>query len=130
MSSQALMTKSDLSIVTVSEYVNGLADFTGEIGRLAVIHGSERHLEPVQLIQQLDLVIYEYITKLNIYNNGNYSKKLDMISTNSKKIDDLIYELTLLKASGKFIRLMPVVEPAGGGGNEKKNENTEDDGQY
>lgn len=105
-----MLTKSDLPLLNISEYVNGLADFTGEIGRLAVMYASDRKLPPVRLIQQLDLVIYDYITKLNILNNNNYAKKLDMIYTNSKKVDDIIYELVLLEKNGKLYRLMPVIE--------------------
>jgi predicted translin family RNA/ssDNA-binding protein len=121
-----LITKSDLPILTIHEYVNGLADFTGEIGRLAVMYASERQIAPVQLIQQLDIVIYDYITKLNILNNNSYFKKMDMISMNAKKVDDIIYEMTLLQMNGKVYRLMPNNEPMPGT-SEKNNNNTNDD---
>lgn len=121
-----MITKSDLPILTIHEYVNGLADFTGEIGRLAVMYASERQIAPVQLIQQLDIVIYDYITKLNILNNNSYFKKMDMISMNAKKIDDIIYEMTLLQMNGKVYRLMPNNEPMPGT-SEKNNNNTNDD---
>lgn len=123
--SNQLITRSDLSFLTIHEYVNGLADFTGEIGRLAVMYASERQIPPVQVIQQLDIVIYDYITKLNILNNNSYFKKMDMIAMNAKKVDDIIYEMTLLQMNGKVYRLMPNNEPMPGASD--KNNNTNDD---
>jgi predicted translin family RNA/ssDNA-binding protein len=111
--SKQLLTKSEISFITVNEYVNGLADFTGEIGRLAVMYASNRQLEPIQSIQQVNIVIYDYIVKLNVLNNNNYTKKLDMIYMNSKKIDDIIYELILLKKTGKLYSFLSPADTMG-----------------
>ncbi len=130
-SKQELLTKSQFpSIVNIHEYVNGLADFTGEIGRLAVMYASERKLAPIQDIQQLDTVIYDYITTLNIVSNNSFFKKMDMIYSNMKKVDDIIYELTLLQKTGKLYHLMPTNEVPSTGGKDKDKDQKDDDQEY
>eukprot|EP01035_Chromulina_nebulosa_P020583 gene20583-26690_t len=67
--------------LTTNEYIGALSDFTGEIGRLAVIKATNR--------------------EINI--------KLRAVQTNLKKIEDIIYELTIQSKGGKALkRELPV----------------------
>lgn len=100
---RALLTIADLLPVTVeaSEYVGGLSDFTGELGRVAVAKASQRDFAAVQDILQADLIISTAIIELNI--SGRYTKKSDAVTTNLRKVEDLLYELSLQRLGGRAV---------------------------
>lgn len=83
------------------EYIGALSDFTGEIGRLAVMYAGKRDYHQVNEIYQADLVLCNAVTKLN---GNRFSKKLDAMNTNLKKVGDVIYELSMLQRSGRATR--------------------------
>lgn len=89
----------DLEFVNASEYIGGLSDFTGEIGRLAVIAATSRDMLVLEEIHQVDVVLSLMLTKLNSTNR--FSKKLDMLNTNLKKVEQLIFELKMSMRSGR-----------------------------
>ncbi len=97
-----VMTKAELAPINSGEYVGALSDFTGEIGRIAVMQASKRDIESVREIHQVDVVIATAISQVN---GGNrYGKKLEAINTNTRKVEDVIYELSMLQRSGRKMR--------------------------
>mmetsp|Transcript_120330 Transcript_120330/g.236483 ORF Transcript_120330/g.236483 Transcript_120330/m.236483 type:complete len:519 (+) Transcript_120330:8-1564(+) len=95
----------ELGLVNSAEYIGALSDFTGEIGRLAVMHAGKRDFAAVKEIYQADLVVSAAITRLS---GNRFGKKLDMVNQNLKKVGDVIYELSMLQRSGRATRTKPV----------------------
>lgn len=94
----------ELRLVNAGEYVGALADFTGEIGRLAVMHAGKRDFAAVHDIYQAELVVSHAISRLT---GNRFGKKLEMVNQNAKKVGDVIYELTMLQRSGRSTRTKP-----------------------
>jgi len=92
-------------LVNSAEYVGALSDFTGEIGRLAVMHAGKRDFAAVREIYQADLVLANAISRLS---GNRFAKKLEMVQTNLRKVSDVIYELSMLQRSGRATRTKPV----------------------
>ena len=100
------MLKSELgSFVTSSEYIGALSDFTGEIGRMAVVFASQRNIAAVKAILQADLIVSSYMFQFNI--SGSFTKKLSAVNINYKKVEDILYELNLHMMGGKALRRDP-----------------------
>ena len=93
--SKRIISKAELEIVNSFEYIGALSDFTGEIGRIAVAEASKRNVTDVKEILECDVAISAAIMTLNI--GGKYSKKADAVSMNLKKVESIIYDLSLLK---------------------------------
>lgn len=109
-----LPTLLELQLPTSLEYIGGLSDFTGELGRIAVMLAAQRQLDMVKETLQIDYIIADFISKLNV--NNRYGKKLDAVNMNAKKLEDVVYELTLLQRSGRKNRMTTADLDAGGGG--------------
>ena len=88
-------------IVTTVEYVGGISDFTGELGRLAIGSASRRDEEGVMQVFETGMVLSAVMMQLNI--NNRFSKKTDAVVFNQKKVADIVYELCLLKMGGKTV---------------------------
>lgn len=116
-----IMSREELQLVNSTEYIGALSDFTGEIGRLAVMFAGKRDFEAVREIYQADLVLANAVTRLS---GNRFPKKLEMINTNLRKVGDIIYELSMLQRSGRTTRTKPVMEvpPSGDGGAAEKEE--------
>ncbi len=93
----------EVCIVNEGEYIGGLSDFTGEIGRIAVIQAAKRELESVKEIQQVLNVVANFISQVNVGNRFN--KKLDAVYTNLRKVEEITYELSMLQRSGRSRRI-------------------------
>lgn len=91
----------ELGLVNSAEYVGALADFTGEIGRLAVMLAGKRDFAAVQEIHQAELVVSRAISRLS---GNRFGKKLEMVNQNAKKVGDVVYELRMLQRSGRQTR--------------------------
>ncbi|KAJ1432307.1 hypothetical protein B484DRAFT_395030, partial [Ochromonadaceae sp. CCMP2298] len=115
--SKTVLSKEEMGLINSAEYVGALADFTGEIGRLAVMHAGKREFALVREIYQVDLVLTAAVTRLNTGNRFN--KKLEMMNTNLRKVGDVIYELSMLQRSGRATRTKPA-EPNGAGRGESE----------
>ena len=100
-----ILLKSKLLFVNSVEYVGALSDFTGEVGRLAVIQAANRDIEGVEAILQVDLIISLYLHQFSVL--GGLSKKVLAVNTNLKKVEDILYELKLQKMGGKALRRDP-----------------------
>lgn len=97
-------TLSSLQLPTSQEYIGGLSDFTGELGRIAVMLAAQRQLAMVKETLEIDYMIADFISKLNVTNR--YGKKLEAVYMNAKKLEDVVYELTLLQRSGRKNRVV------------------------
>ena len=107
------------TIINNTEYIGAISDFTGEIGRLAVMHAGKRDYSAVYEVYEAMLVIYKVMTSLNA--NHRYNKKVEAIATNLRKLAELRYELCMLqRSSGRRLRAKPSGS-GGGGGDEKGN---------
>lgn len=95
--------KADLQVLNTGEFIGGLSDFTGEIGRIAVMLAAKRDIDGVREIQQVDVVVADFISRLNIANR--YGKKLEATNTNLRKLEDIVYELSMLQRSGRSKRM-------------------------
>lgn len=116
---QTIPDLSEMKAVQAAEYIGGLSDLTGELGRLAVMQAAKRDLPAVQTLQEVDSIIYAFISRLN---NGNrFGKKLEAVQTNMRKVEDLVFELSIMQRSGRVKRTRPN-ENNGNNGEEKKGE--------
>ena len=79
-----------------------MADFTGEIGRIAVNKASSRDEIAVKEILQADLRIVYSLMGLNL--NGKFHKKVEEANQNLKKVEEILYDLCLLKKGGRMGR--------------------------
>lgn len=100
---QRVMPLSEMKGVSSHEYVGALSDFTGEIGRFAVVSASKRDISAVRCVLQVDVAIAGSITLLNT--SGKYTQKANAVMTNMKKIEDIVYELSMLQRGGRVGRV-------------------------
>jgi len=94
-----VMSKKEMPICNTAEYVGALSDFTGEIGRLAIASASQRDFAAVREVHQADVAISAGLMQVNV--GGKYTKKVDAVTTNLRKVEDVVYELSMLKRGGK-----------------------------
>jgi len=108
-----ILSPEELKLVNSAEYVGALSDFTGEIGRLAVMHAGKRDFAAVREIYQADLVLANALSRLS---GNRFAKKVEMVQTNLRKVGDVIYELSMLQRSGRATRTKPAEPNASAGG--------------
>jgi predicted translin family RNA/ssDNA-binding protein len=95
--------------LNASEYIGGLSDFTGELGRLAVMMAAKREVEAVKEIMEVDSLIYDCISRVNNL-GGNFNKKLEAVQSNMKKVEDLVLEMSILERTGRVKKRMRIGE--------------------
>jgi predicted translin family RNA/ssDNA-binding protein len=100
---QRVMSLEEMKVVSSHEYIGALSDFTGEIGRFAVVSASKRDLPAVRRVLQVDVAIAGSITLLNT--TGKYTQKANAVMTNMKKVEDIVYELSMLQRGGRAGRI-------------------------
>ena len=96
-----VMSKAEIAdgILTNHEYVGALSDFTGEIGRMAVASASKRDIDSVRKIQQAGIAISQNLMQINT--GGKFTKKVDAVNTNLRKVEDIVYDLSMVEFGGK-----------------------------
>jgi predicted translin family RNA/ssDNA-binding protein len=83
------------------EYLGGLCDLTGEVGRYAVQRGTARDARGVQLCLQTNSDIYTALQSLERLPGGNsMGKKLDAVRQSVWKLERMLYEMSLSEAAG------------------------------
>ena len=75
-------------------YLMGLCDLTGELGRKAVNEVIRKIFKQAEQIRELVDEIYGEFLKLNL-RNSELRKKSDQIKWNLKKLEDIVFELKL-----------------------------------
>jgi len=99
---QRVMSMDEMKVVTYHEYVGALSDFSGEIGRMAVASAAKRDVEAVRRVLQADVAIAGALMLLNT--SGRYTKKTDAVLMNLKKVEDIVYDLSMLQRGGRIGR--------------------------
>jgi predicted translin family RNA/ssDNA-binding protein len=87
-------------LVNSEEYLGGLVDFTGEIGRFAVHQATSRNVETVKAVLATDLAVQAAVMHL-ASTPGRLQKKLGALTTNVKKLESLLYDLALTHMTGR-----------------------------
>ncbi len=80
--------------VGAENYLLGLCDLTGELGRRAVYSVVDENYKEVEKIQKFVSEIYEEFLKFE-FRNSELRKKSDSIKWNLKKIEEILYDLKL-----------------------------------
>ena len=83
-------TKASLKVNT-EDYLMGLCDLTGEVGRKAVNDIIKKKFKDALLVKKLVEEIYGEFLKFNL-RNSELRKKSDSIKWNLKKIEDVIFD--------------------------------------
>ena len=81
------------------EYLGGLCDLTGEIGRFAVQQGTARDTEGVKQCLDSNGAIYLAIQTMERFPTG-ISKKMDQLRRSVEKLERILYEMSLSEAAG------------------------------
>lgn len=82
------------------EYLGGLCDLTGEIGRYAVHRGTARDFAGVkQCLEANSAVLLALRTMERL--PGGINKKMDQLHRNVEKLERMTYELSLSEATGR-----------------------------
>eukprot|EP00536_Pseudo-nitzschia_multiseries_P004154 jgi/Psemu1/237375/estExt_Genewise1.C_670108 len=81
------------------DYLGGICDLTGEIGRFAVQRGTARDYDGVRQCLEANSVILTSIESLE-KPPGGINKKMSQLRQSVSKIERMIYEMSLSKAAG------------------------------
>jgi predicted translin family RNA/ssDNA-binding protein len=99
----SLMQLEDFAVPLDSEeYLGGLCDLTGEIGRYAVQRGTARDYDGVRQCLEANSAISLAISTLERA-PGGINKKMDQLRRSVEKIERMTYEMSLSKAAGMNI---------------------------
>lgn len=82
--------------VEPEEYLLGLADLTGELGRRAVIAATKRDANQVRLLHEAIERVYGQFVRFD-FRNGELRRKYDAIKYNLQKVERILYDLNLDK---------------------------------
>jgi predicted translin family RNA/ssDNA-binding protein len=81
------------------EYLGGLCDLTGEIGRYAVQRGTARDFDGVKHCLEANAAIAVAIQTMERF-PGKIGKKLDQLRKSVEKLERMTYEMSLSEAAG------------------------------
>eukprot|EP00037_Helgoeca_nana_P011256 m.100943 g.100943 ORF g.100943 m.100943 type:complete len:337 (-) comp20708_c0_seq7:123-1133(-) len=90
-----------LELLDPPEYIGGLVDFTGEVGRVAVMAATRRDQPKVEQALAAALTVQDALMCLGM--PSKLAKKEGALRTNIKKIEHVLYELSLVKATGRNV---------------------------
>jgi len=105
--------------VSPEEYLGGLCDLSGEIGRYAVARGTKRDRDAVKVCLDTNRSMYMALKMIGRL-PGNCNKKVNALSKSVEKLERVMYELSLMEMTGRreFASSMED-ETAAAEGNEK-----------
>ena len=81
------------------DYLGGLFDLTGEVGRLAVQRGTARDVDGVKLCLQTNSNIYTALQTMDRL-PGGIGKKMGAARQSVEKLERMLYEMSLSQAAG------------------------------
>merc|ERR1711871_1803050 len=87
--------------VTAGEYLGGLGDLTGEVGRWAVAKATARDTTAAAKALQANLLVQSAILSLGDTGLKAVERKAQALRTNVKKLEHMLYELSLTKGTGR-----------------------------
>lgn len=82
--------------VKYNDYLCGLADLTGELGRFAVICATNNNFQKVKEIKEFVDYLFGKFLRFD-FNNGELRKKYDAIKWNLNKIEGILYDYSKKK---------------------------------
>eukprot|EP00546_Thalassionema_frauenfeldii_P000751 CAMPEP_0178932594 /NCGR_PEP_ID=MMETSP0786-20121207/22725_1 /TAXON_ID=186022 /ORGANISM="Thalassionema frauenfeldii, Strain CCMP 1798" /LENGTH=440 /DNA_ID=CAMNT_0020609945 /DNA_START=116 /DNA_END=1438 /DNA_ORIENTATION=+ len=85
------------------EYLGGLCDLTGEVGRYAVQRGTVRDTDGVKLALHTNSQILDAIQKMERIPSG-VNKKMDQLRRSVEKLERMLYEMSLSEATGRRVK--------------------------
>jgi predicted translin family RNA/ssDNA-binding protein len=85
------------------EYLGGLCDLTGEIGRYAVQRGTARDTDAVKLSLHSNSCILDAIQTMERTPSG-INKKMDQLHRSVEKLERMLYEMSLSEATGRKVQ--------------------------
>ena len=80
--------------VSAEEYLSGLCDLTGELVRKAIYYVIHKKFDEAERIKELVHDIYGEFLKLHL-RNGELRKKSDAIKWNLKKLEEVMYDISM-----------------------------------
>jgi len=80
--------------VSAEEYLCGLCDLTGELVRKAIYEVIHKNFDDAEKIKNLVNDIYGEFLKLHL-RNGDLRKKADSIKWNLKKLEEVMYDISM-----------------------------------
>ena len=80
--------------VSAEDYLSGLCDLTGELVRKAIYDVIHKKFEEASKIKELVHDIYGEFLKLHL-RNGELRKKSDSIKWNLKKLEEVMYDISM-----------------------------------
>jgi len=80
--------------VNAEDYLGGISDLTGELTRKAVIMAISKDFDGVSYIKKTVEEIHDLFLKMDL-RNGGLRKKADNIKWNLKKLEDVMYDISL-----------------------------------
>jgi len=86
---------SEFPMLEPVEYLGGLCDLTGEVGRFAVQRGTKRDSAGVKWCLETNLSILNALQTLSLPNKLN--KKIDPLRSSVEKLEKIMYELSLIQ---------------------------------
>eukprot|EP00877_Chromochloris_zofingiensis_P010800 jgi/Chrzof1/5974/Cz16g22090.t1 len=93
-----VMRSSELSLVTMFEYLGGLLDFTGELNRVAVVAATMRDKDKLQKFLKLFEELHGALLSLDVRTPW-LRKKLGPFHSSQRKVFQALYELSLTECS-------------------------------
>jgi len=83
------------------DFLGGLCDLSGEIGRYAVQQGTSRDTQAVTLCLETNLSILLSLQGLSRFpSGGSVGKKMNPLRMSVEKLERMLYELSLVEATG------------------------------
>eukprot|EP00586_Coscinodiscus_wailesii_P010904 CAMPEP_0172515676 /NCGR_PEP_ID=MMETSP1066-20121228/269785_1 /TAXON_ID=671091 /ORGANISM="Coscinodiscus wailesii, Strain CCMP2513" /LENGTH=530 /DNA_ID=CAMNT_0013296815 /DNA_START=66 /DNA_END=1658 /DNA_ORIENTATION=- len=93
----------EVPFVNAEEYVGGLCDLTGEVGRYAVHRGTKRDIDEVKLCLATNTQILSEIKSMGYLPRGLW-KKMDQLKRSVENLEHMVYELSFLQGSNGEMR--------------------------
>ena len=87
--------------LSLEEYMGAVCDLVGEIGRYAVKRATERDKGSVREALAAAMAVQSAVLALGSAAPRGLHKKLDALRTAIKKMETLLYELSLVERSGR-----------------------------
>jgi predicted translin family RNA/ssDNA-binding protein len=113
-----LLPSSALPLANRDEYIGGLLDFTGELNRHAVLRATARDVAAVARCRELVDAIFGAMLQFDL-RNSPIRKKFDALKYTLKKMESLLYELSLaspVTSTRMDVDVEPRAAAAGNGG--------------
>lgn len=80
-------------------YLGGLMDFTGELVRYAIARATERDRKEAARSREVVRDIVAQVIQMNL--TGSLRSKYDQAKTNLRKLEEIMYDLSLVAARGR-----------------------------